>query len=67
MSTDWSSDGAELACAFVRQRTGIDTEVLTTFSRKRELDQGHVPELYSTLFGEKSFSEAAAYLKEQGF
>jgi predicted nucleic acid-binding Zn ribbon protein len=27
VSTDWSSDGAELACAFVRQRTGIDTEV----------------------------------------
>lgn len=35
MSTDWAPDGADLACAFVRARTGVEEEMALREPRRR--------------------------------
>ena len=35
MTSDWEADGSDLACAFVRQRTGVDREVELGSARTR--------------------------------
>lgn len=46
MTTDWAPDGADLACAFVRARTGVDAEVTLRSPVRRRRRSGE-PESWS--------------------